>query len=117
MSLTLAIARERTDGENRTALSPETAKKFTALGARIRMEQSAGISSHFLDPDYAGVDFVPGLPEAYGSAQLILRVTPPSTAEIAEMPEGAVLIGLLKPYESKERLAALNARKITAFSL
>ncbi len=117
MSLTLAIARERTDGENRTALSPETAKKFTALGARIRMEQSAGISSHFLDPDYAEVEFVPGLPEAYRGAQLILRVTPPSTAEIAEIPEGAILIGLLKPYESKERLKALNARKITAFAL
>jgi len=117
MPLTLAVARESVDGENRTALAPETAKKFAALGARLRMEQSAGISSHFLDPDYSGVDFVPGLVEAYAGANLILRVTPPSPAEIAAMPEGSVLIGLLKPYESKERLAALNARKITAFSL
>ncbi|MDD2883534.1 MAG: NAD(P) transhydrogenase subunit alpha [Dechloromonas sp.] len=117
MSLTLAIARERTNGESRTALSPETAKKFIALGAHIRMEQSAGIESHFLDPDYSAVEFVPGLPEAYAAAQLILRVAPPSTAEIAAMPEGSVLIGLLKPFESKERLAALNARRITAFAL
>src|SRR5574343_110130 len=117
MPLTLAVARESVDGETRTALAPATAKKFAALGARLRMEQSAGISSHFLDPDYSGVDFVPGLVEAYAGANLILRVTPPSPAEIAAMPEGSVLIGLLKPYESKERLAALNARKITAFSL
>ena len=117
MPLTLAVARESADGENRTALAPETAKKFAALGAQLRMEQSAGVSSHFLDPDYSGVDFVPGLAEAYANANLILRVTPPSLAEIAAMPDGAVLIGLLKPYESKERLAALNAKKITAFSL
>lgn len=117
MPLTLALARERAEGECRTALVPETAKKFTALGARLRMEQSAGAQSHFLDTDYAEVDFAPGLPEAYASADLILRVTPPSLDEIAAMPEGAVLIGLLKPFESRERLTALNARKITAFAL
>ena len=55
MPLTLAVARESADGENRAAISPETAKKFAALGARLRMEQSTGTSSHFLDPDYADV--------------------------------------------------------------
>ena len=117
MPLTLAVARESADGESRTALSPETAKKFAALGARLRMEQSSGIQAHFLDSDYADVEFQPGPIEAYGQADLILRVTPPSLGEIAALPEGSVLIGLLKPFESKERLAALNARKITAFSL
>lgn len=117
MPLTLAVARESADGEYRTALSPETAKKFAALGAKLCMEQSAGVQSHFLDPDYAGVDFVHGLVEAYAHAQLILRVTPPTLADIERIPEGAVLIGLLKPFEDKARLAALNARKITAFAL
>lgn len=117
MPINIAVVRERASGESRVALVPETAKKFAALGASLLMEQSAGIDSHFLDSDYAGVTMVDGIPEAYGRADLILRVNPPSTAEIAAMPEGAVLIGLLKPYEDKARLAALNARRITAFSL
>ena len=117
MTLTMAVVRERLPGENRTALVPETAKKFAALGARLRMEQSAGISSHFLDQDFPEATLVNGITEAYTAAQVILRVTPPSAEEIAAMPEGSVLIGLLKPFESKERLAALNARKITAFAL
>lgn len=117
MPIQLAVVRERADGEHRTALVPETAKKFVALGARILMEQSAGTDSHFLDSDFSDVALVPDIVGAYGAAQLILRVTPPSTAEIAAMPEGAVLIGLLRPFESRERLAALNAKKITAFSL
>ena len=117
MSLSIAVVRERLPGESRVALVPETAKKFAALGASLRMEQSAGIESHFLDSDYTGVSLVGGIAEAYAGAQLILRVTPPSPEEIAALPEGSVLIGLLKPYESKERLAALNARQITAFSL
>lgn len=117
MPLTIAVSRERAPGESRVALVPETAKKFIALGAKLQMEQSAGIDSHLLDPDYVDVTMVNGISEAYGSAQLILRVTPPSFEEIAAMPEGAILIGLLKPYEDKVRLAAMNAKKITAFSL
>lgn len=117
MPLTIAVVRERAAGESRVALVPETAKKFAALGAALRIEQSAGVQSHFLDSDYADVQAAPGIADAYAGADLILRVTPPSQEEIAAMPEGAVLIGLLKPFESKERLAALNARKITAFSL
>jgi NAD(P) transhydrogenase subunit alpha len=117
MPLTLAVARESADGENRTALVPETAKKFAALGAGLRMEQSAGINSHFLDPDYSGVAFVNGLIDAYAGAEVILRVTPPTLLEIAALPAGSILIGLMKPYESRERLAALNAKKITAFAL
>lgn len=117
MPLCIAVARERAPGESRVALVPETAKKFAALGASLRMEQSAGTESHFLDSDYANVNMVGGIAESYGGAQLILRVTPPSPEEIAALPEGSVLIGLLKPFDDKARLAALNARKITAFAL
>jgi len=117
MPLTLAAARESADGESRTALVPETAKKFAALGARLCIEQSVGVSSHFLDSDYTEVDFAPGLSETYADADVVLRVTPPTAEEIAALPDGSILIGLLKPYDNRERLAALNAKKITAFAL
>ncbi|MCG2577035.1 NAD(P)(+) transhydrogenase (Re/Si-specific) subunit alpha, partial [Dechloromonas sp. XY25] len=117
MPLKLAVVRERVPGESRVALVPETARKFLGLGAALCIEQSVGIQSHFLDTDYGGANLVGGVADAYAGADLILRVTPPSLEEIAALPEGAVVIGLLKPYESKERLAALNAKKITAFAL
>jgi NAD/NADP transhydrogenase alpha subunit len=87
MPLCIAVARERTTGESRVALVPETAKKFKALGASLRMEQSAGTESHFLDSDYADVNMLGGIADAYGGAQLILRVTPPNAEEIAALPE------------------------------
>ena len=52
MPLSIAVTRERTPGEHRVALVPETARKYMALGATLRMEQSAGTDSHFLDSDY-----------------------------------------------------------------
>ena len=117
MPLRIAVARERASGESRVALVPETAKKFVGLGASLRMEQSAAIQSHFLDADFVDVSMVGGITEAYADAGLVLRVTPPSPEEIAALPEGSVLIGLLKPFEDKARLAALNAKRITAFAL
>jgi len=117
MALTIGVTRERSPGEHRVALVPETAKKFAALGAQMRMEQSAGTDSHFLDSDYSDVSLVDGIREACSGAGLVLRVTPPSPEEIAALPEGSTLIGLLKPFEDPARLAALNARKISAFAL
>jgi len=117
MSLTIGVVRESAPGEHRVAVVPETAKKFQALGAKFVLENTLGLESHFMDSTYEGATFSQGVQGIYRGADLILRVTPPSLEEIAEIPEGAVLIGLLKPFEDKARLAALNARRITAFSL
>jgi len=111
------VARERVPGEHRVALAPETNKKFQALGAKVVLEKDAGLESHFMDASYEEADFAEELVAVYAKSGLILRVTPPSPEEIAALPEGSVLIGLLKPFEDKARLAALNARKITAFAL
>jgi NAD(P) transhydrogenase subunit alpha len=96
---------------------PELSKKFRALGAKVVLENHVGLDSHFMDAGFEEAAFSQDLPGVYSQAQLILRVTPPSPEEIAALPEGSVLIGLLKPFEDKARLAALNAKKITAFAL
>ncbi|UCV05084.1 NAD(P) transhydrogenase subunit alpha [Dechloromonas denitrificans] len=117
MSITIGVVRESAPGEHRVAIVPETSKKFQALGAKVVLENNVALDSHFMDGGFEQAAFGQDLPAVYGQAQLILRVTPPSAAEIAALPEGSVLIGLLKPFEDQARLAALNARKITAFSL
>lgn len=45
MPLTLVAARETADGERRTPLVPETAKKFAALGAKLRLESNASLKA------------------------------------------------------------------------
>lgn len=117
MPLTIAVAREIESGEKRVALAPDTAKKFSALGAKIQFERTSGAESHFLDADFPEVVLTDCLGSSYAGSQLILRVTPPSIEEINQMPEGATVIGLMRPFESAERLKAFNARKLTVFAL
>lgn len=117
MTVNLAIAQEHAVGEKRVSLIPETAKKLIMLGVHISMVKGAGVKSHFLDADYIDVNMVANSQDAYRHAHVILSVNPPNVEEIELMPEGTVLIGILKPFEDKSRLAALNKKKITAFSL
>lgn len=117
MPLTIAVARERAPGEKRVALSPESARRFKDLGAELRIEAGAGLASHFVDADYADVASAHSLEDTCAGADVILRVSPPSPEEIAALPIGSVLIGLLRPFELPARLDALNARRITAFAL
>lgn len=112
---------ERLEGEKRVALVPEVAKKFAALGCSLRLESGAGVESHFPDSDYADVEVAADLAAALAvkpdAAQITLKVAPPGLDEIARLPEGSFLVGFLAPYASAERLAALNARRITSFAL
>ena len=58
MSVSIVLVHESAAGERRVALSPETAKKLTALGARIVIERGAGLPAHFRDDSYAGAELV-----------------------------------------------------------
>ena len=49
---TIAVACESQKSEPRIGLSPETAKKFAALGCRVKVESGAGKGSYFSDKDY-----------------------------------------------------------------
>ena len=48
----IAIAREVDGSEPRVAATPDTVKKFKALGIDIAIEPGAGIKSGMLDADY-----------------------------------------------------------------
>ena len=49
----IAVLRETTPGEARVSASPETVKKFIALGATVSVENEAGAGASIGDGDYA----------------------------------------------------------------
>jgi hypothetical protein len=51
--LKLAVLREVAQGETRVAVTPETVKKFIALGADVAVEAGAGLHASIADADYA----------------------------------------------------------------
>jgi H+-translocating NAD(P) transhydrogenase subunit alpha len=116
--ITISSTREA-EGEPRVALTPETAKKFKSLGARVLLESGAGDRSFMPDRLYseAGAEIVGSVAEALAPADIILKVGRPSQAELEAMKPGAIYAAMLDPYTGRDGLEALAAKGITAFAM
>ncbi len=116
MPVTIAALRETAAGERRVAITPEMAKKLRGKGLRVLLEHDAGRSAGFPDSSYAEAEFADAA-GVLAQADLLACVLPPQDKVFAGLREGSVVVGQLRPYGAAERVAALTARKLTAFSL
>ena len=114
----IAIVKEKIAAEKRVAASPETVKKLLALGAQVFVETGAGVTAAITDEMYraAGAQVV-SLDVAYGNTDVFLRVRHPSSDELKKMKKGALVIGILSPYQEKELVKAYAAQGVTAMAM
>ncbi len=116
MPITVAALREAAAGERRVAITPEMAKKMRGKGLRVLLEHDAGSEAGFPDSSYVDTEFA-GAAEVLAQADVLACVLPPEDTAIAGLREGSVVVGQLRPYGEAGRVDALNARKLTSFSL
>ncbi|MGJ7542180.1 Re/Si-specific NAD(P)(+) transhydrogenase subunit alpha [Variovorax sp. LT1R16] len=107
----IGIPSETLAGETRVAVTPETAKKLVAQGHVVVVQSGAGGAASVTDAAYeaAGARIVDGA-EAF-AAEIVLKVRAPSDAEAALLKPGAVVVGMLNPFDAAglQRLAAAGA--------
>jgi NAD(P) transhydrogenase subunit alpha len=120
----IGVPREIASGERRVALVPEVVSQLTRAGHRVVVERGAGIRAGFTDESYraAGCDLADSAEEIYSTAQMILKVQRPGRAEVGEaeldqMMEGSILIGLLQPSGDPALFQQLAERQITACTM
>jgi len=119
MGARVAVLRERRPGEHRVAATPETARKLIALGLGVALEGGAGEAASYPDADYraAGADVVGDPTAALAGADILLAVRAPEPSAIKALKPGAVVVGLLNPYDDEGLRAALANAKLTAFAM
>jgi len=112
----IGIPKETVAGETRVAATPETVKKYVSGKHTVLVERGAGLAARFSDEAYtqAGAELVDA--NAALSAELVLKVRAPQGEELARLTRGAVLVGMLDPFNA-EGLAALAQTGVTAFAL
>ena len=117
--ITVGVASETADGERRVAITPETCKKLTARGARVRVQRGAGAKAGFVDDAYAqaGAELVDDAHAALDGAALVLCVQAPPVATLLSLPSGTTLVGQLAPQADAARGQAISDRGIIAFPL
>ncbi len=115
----IAVPAESDTSEARVAATPETVKKFIALGAEVAVQAGAGRKSGFLDADYAaaGASIVPDAVTAIANADVILRVRRPGIEELAGVKAGAAVIGVMDPYGHIDALQSLASGGVSTFAM
>ena len=105
--------------EKRIAISPEIAKKYVALGLELLLSENYGEHLGFKDKEYTdlGVKFSKDKQEIISSVDIIVQVGLPSDEVIHLIKENQTLIGILDPYNNKEKIDSLVKNKINIFSL
>ena len=116
--LRIAVLAERADGETRVAISPETAKKFIALGAMVAVEQGAGLKSSVADADYAAVGAEIGdAGVVVKGADIVLGVQGPDPALLTGAKPGAWIVAGLDPFGQRARVDTYAAAGFEALAM
>jgi H+-translocating NAD(P) transhydrogenase subunit alpha len=121
----IGVLKETAAREQRVAVVPESCKKLIQAGYEITVEAGAGSAAGFPDTAYrdVGVAIESDPAALLASADLVLKVGPPTTGErgdgrdeVGWMRPGAIYLGSLMPLRNLAAVRALAARGITAFA-
>jgi proton-translocating NAD(P)+ transhydrogenase subunit alpha len=100
--MNIGIPAETRAGETRVAATPETVKKLAAGGRHAILVQSgAGLAASVPDRDFeaAGAKIAASAREVVGASEIVLKVRGPQDGELASFKRGAIVVGLLNPYD------------------
>ena len=120
----IGVPKEIVPGETRIAASPDSIKKFTALGVEVLVESGAGTGAQMSDEALAeaGAHIVVDAKAVYGDADLVTKVRAPlcdgiAADELSLVKPDAVLVGLLAPLQQREQVALYASHGVTSFAM
>ena len=105
--------------EKRIAITPEIVKKYTSLGFELCLSENYGVHLGIEDNQYKnmGVDISKDEKEVLNSSDIIVQLGMLSDEKNSILKENQIVIGVLNPYNNKEKLEILAKKKINLFSL
>ncbi|WP_278392776.1 NAD(P) transhydrogenase subunit alpha [Sphingobium yanoikuyae] len=114
----IAILKEQAAGERRVAGTPETVKKFIALGASVAVEAGAGATASIADDAYAAAGASVGDRAAtLAGADILLGVQGPDPASLGGAAAGAWIVAGLNPFGERARVDAYAAGGYEALAM
>jgi H+-translocating NAD(P) transhydrogenase subunit alpha len=112
----IAVAKEIDPSEPRVAASPDTVKKFKALGCDVAVEPGAGIKSGLPDSEFLAAGAVVRA-DAVKDADVVIKVKRPEPSELANYKRGAVVIAIMDPYGNEAALKTIAEAGVSAFAM
>ena len=124
----IGIIKERRLDEKRVAATPDTVKKFIAMGLQVNIEKGAGITAGITDDEYreAGANIFDDASRVLENADIVLKVNKPigpkdkdvsKLDEVKLLKSGSILVSLMEPYKDRGLIDLIAKQNITCFAL
>ena len=115
----IAVTAETDTAEPRVAATPETIKKFAALGADVAVQSGAGAGAGFSDADYAAAGAtIAETPRPRSPAPMsCCACADPPASELAGAKPGLAVISIMDPFGDESALAELAQAGAIAFAM
>ena len=124
----IGIIKERRLDEKRVAATPDTVKKFIAMGLKVNIEKGAGITAAITDQEYeeAGANILDDAERVLKHADIVLKVNKPigpkdkggsKLDEVKLLKSGSILVSLMEPYKDRDLIGLIAKQNITCFAL
>lgn len=115
----IGAPKELFEGENRVAMTPESAVQLIKLGHACVIQSGAGQKAGFSDAAYekAGVEVVPTAAALYETADIVVKVRGPEAEEAAMLRSGQTLISFFWPAQNPDLLAQVAAQGATVVAM
>ena len=121
----VGVPRDTLPGERRVALTPSVIAPLDRAGVKVHVETGAGTEAGYPDEAYekSGAVIVADRAKLFAEADVIAQVNTYGTnpeagrADLEQLREGQVVIGMADPLGATERLQEMAGRKVKVFGL
>jgi NAD(P) transhydrogenase subunit alpha len=111
----IGVPKETAERERRVALVPDVAKQLTGKELEVVVEPGAGEGASHPDSEYT--DAGAKVDGDVWSADVVLKVAPPTDEEVGRLKQGQVLIGFLQPLTNGALAKSLASSGVTSFAM
>ena len=100
--------------EKRISITPEIAKKYISLGFEVSLSENYGSHLGIKDQEYKelGVSISKDEKEILTNTDIIAQLSLIDDDKSSLLKENQIFIGVLNPYENKDRISNLVKKKI-----
>ncbi len=105
--------------EKRISVTPDVVKKYISLGCEIALSKNYGLHLGINDQKYSdeGAKLIDDDNEILKSSNLVIQLGMLSDEKISILKENQTVVGVLNPYDNRDKLETLVKKKINLFSL
>ncbi len=99
-------------GENRVAMTPDSAKQLQKLGYECAIESGAGAGAGFSDAAYeaAGVEVIKTAAALWKGVDIVAKVRQPDATELKRLTKDKTLISFFNPAGNEEGMEAAKSK-------